>query len=96
MAIKGESDTVITCYEWTYLAWHGWRWRPEIRVIKSRLRHPEMKSIYFNTLKSQVPLNKLLSYYTFIKASRDQRGVNDAKVYNCLNIQDKLCRQSRE
>lgn len=46
MAIKRWKMTVITCYKWTYLAWHGWRWWPEIRVVKSRLCHPEMNNIY--------------------------------------------------
>lgn len=51
MAIKCGNVSVIICYEWTYLAWHGWRRRPEIWVVKSRLRHPETNNIYCSCIQ---------------------------------------------
>ncbi len=57
MANEGGNVTVITCYDWTYLARHGWRRRPEIRVVKSRLCHPEISESFVVTLLSCYPPN---------------------------------------
>lgn len=61
MTKKGGNITVIAWYKWTYLAWHGWRWGPEIRVVKSRLCHPgNINNITLVMFKSRVVLNELL------------------------------------
>lgn len=51
--------TAVKCYKRTYLAWHGWRWRPEIRVVKSWLCHPEMSNIYCRHINFKLNLMSL-------------------------------------